>query len=204
MATIRDVAEQAGVATMTVSRVINNSGYVSDATRAKVEAAITDLGYVPNMLGPSLRFNQTNTLALILTDITNPFWTTVSSRCRRCRARAKLQRHPLQHRRKPAKTRPIFEYVVESGVSTASCLYQQTTRQNQSSLFKSRTCRSSSWIAACPNVDVDVVRGDSFWRCLSTSKTSRCIRTSGNRSSIRPTKHIYLNRTCRWLSSGNG
>ena len=78
MPTIRDVAKQAGVATMTVSRVINNSGYVSDATRAKVEAAIADLGYVPNMLGPSLRFNQTNTLALVLTDITNPFWTTVA------------------------------------------------------------------------------------------------------------------------------
>ena len=57
---------------MTVSRVINNSGYVSDATRAKVEAAIEELGYIPNMLGPSLRFSQTNTLALIVVDITNP------------------------------------------------------------------------------------------------------------------------------------
>lgn len=78
MPTIRDVAKRAGVATMTVSRVINNSDYVSETTRAKVEAAITELGYVPNMLGPSLRFDQTNTLAVILTDITNPFWTTVA------------------------------------------------------------------------------------------------------------------------------
>lgn len=78
MPTIRDVAKRAGVATMTVSRVINNSGYVSDMTRSKVEEAIDELGYVPNMLGPSLRFNQTNTLALVLTDITNPFWTTLA------------------------------------------------------------------------------------------------------------------------------
>jgi LacI family transcriptional regulator len=78
MPTIRDVAKRAGVASMTVSRVINDSGYVSDKTRAKVEAAIMELGYVPNMLGPSLRFNQTKTLALIITDITNPFWTTVA------------------------------------------------------------------------------------------------------------------------------
>ncbi len=63
---------------MTVSRVINDSGYVSDETRAKVESAIVELCYVPNMLGPSLRFNQTFTLALILTDITNPFWTTIA------------------------------------------------------------------------------------------------------------------------------
>ncbi|NCF68042.1 MAG: substrate-binding domain-containing protein [Chloroflexi bacterium] len=78
MPTIRDVAKRAGVASMTVSRVINNSGYVSEATRAKVEAAVEELGYVPNMLGPSLRFNQTNTLALVVTDITNPFWTTIA------------------------------------------------------------------------------------------------------------------------------
>lgn len=78
MSTIKDVAKRAGVATMTVSRVINKSGYVSDATRSKVEAAIAELGYVPNMLGPSLRFNQTKTLAVVLTDITNPFWTTLA------------------------------------------------------------------------------------------------------------------------------
>ncbi|MBN1122288.1 MAG: LacI family DNA-binding transcriptional regulator [Anaerolineae bacterium] len=78
MATIRDVAKRAGVAPITVSRVVNNSGYVSDKTRIRVEQAIEELGYIPNMLGPSLRFKQTNTLALILTDITNPFWTTVA------------------------------------------------------------------------------------------------------------------------------
>ena len=76
--TIRDVARRAGVAPITVSRVINNSGYVSQTTRTRVEAAIDELGYVPNMLGPSLRFKQTMTLAVVLTDITNPFWTTVT------------------------------------------------------------------------------------------------------------------------------
>ena len=75
---IRDVAKRAGVAPITVSRVINNSGYVSHKTRVKVEAAIKALGYVPNMLGPSLRFRQTHTLALVVTDIANPFWTTIA------------------------------------------------------------------------------------------------------------------------------
>ena len=78
MVTIRDVAKLAGVSPITVSRVINNSDYVSQATRARVEAAIDELKYVPNMLGPSLRFKQTMTLALVLTDITNPFFTTVA------------------------------------------------------------------------------------------------------------------------------
>ena len=78
MTTIRDVAKRAGVAPITVSRVINNSGYVSEKTRARVEVAVADLGYVPNVLARSLRSKRTNTLALILTDVSNPFWTTVA------------------------------------------------------------------------------------------------------------------------------
>jgi len=78
MPTIKDVAKLAGVAPITVSRVINASGYVSDETRRRVEAAIEELGYVPNRVARSLRSKQTHTLALILTDITNPFWTTVA------------------------------------------------------------------------------------------------------------------------------
>ena len=78
MPTIRDVAKRAGVAPITVSRVINNSNYVRQETKARVEAAIDELGYVPNMLGLGLRFKQTMTLAVVITDITNPFWTTVT------------------------------------------------------------------------------------------------------------------------------
>ena len=78
MPTIRDVAKLAGVAPITVSRVINHSGYFSGDTRLHVEAAINQLGYVPNTLARSLRSRHTNTLALVLTDITNPFWTTVT------------------------------------------------------------------------------------------------------------------------------
>jgi len=78
MPTIRDVAKRAGVAPITVSRVINNSGYVSAQTRARVEKAIEELQYVPNTLAQSFRFKRTNTLALVVSDITNPFWTTVT------------------------------------------------------------------------------------------------------------------------------
>ena len=78
MATIRDVAKLAGVAPITVSRVINNDGYISEKTRRKVEAAVLELDYIPNSLGPSLRSKRTQTLALVLSDITNPFWTTVA------------------------------------------------------------------------------------------------------------------------------
>jgi len=78
MPNIQDVAKRAGVAPITVSRVINNNGYVSAKTRQRVEAAIRELDYIPNALGPSLRTKRTMTLALVLSDLTNPFWTTVA------------------------------------------------------------------------------------------------------------------------------
>ncbi len=77
MTTIRDVARLAGVAPITVSRVLNNVGPVKIETRARVEAAIAQLHFVPNVLARSLRFKRTQTLALVITDITNPFWTRV-------------------------------------------------------------------------------------------------------------------------------
>ena len=78
MSTIRDVARHAGVSTMTVSRVINRSGYTSAATRASVERAIAELGYVPNAVARHLRSKVTKTIALVLSDITNPFFTTIA------------------------------------------------------------------------------------------------------------------------------
>lgn len=78
MPTIYDVAQHAGVAPATVSRVINDSGYVSVQTRERVEQAIAELGYRPNRLARGLRSKQTQTIGLVLSDITNPFWTTVA------------------------------------------------------------------------------------------------------------------------------
>ena len=78
MVNIRDVAKQAGVSAITVSRVVNNSGVVNSATRDRVNKAIVELGYVPNSLAKSFRSKQTCLIALVLSDITNPFWTTVA------------------------------------------------------------------------------------------------------------------------------
>jgi len=75
MPTVLDVAKRAGVAPITVSRVINNSGYISLSTRERVEAAVKELGYVPNTIARGLRSKRTHTLALVVTDITNPYFT---------------------------------------------------------------------------------------------------------------------------------
>jgi LacI family transcriptional regulator len=63
--TLRDVAEIAGVSTKTVSRVVNNQGEISDATRSRVQAAIEQLGYRPNILARSLIHRRTDTLAVV-------------------------------------------------------------------------------------------------------------------------------------------
>jgi LacI family transcriptional regulator len=76
--TIRDVAARAGVTGMTVSRVVNQSGPVSAAVRERVEQAILELGYVPSRLARGLRSSRTLTIALILSDVTNPFFTTIA------------------------------------------------------------------------------------------------------------------------------
>ncbi len=75
---MRDVARLAGVSAMTVSRVLNDPRMVSPETRARVLAAVRELGYLPNAVARSLSRGRTNMLALILSDIQNPFFTTLS------------------------------------------------------------------------------------------------------------------------------
>jgi LacI family transcriptional regulator len=76
--TISDVARRAGVSTVTVSRVLNRERNVNSLTRERVERAIADLGYVPNVVARSLRSKRTHSLALVLPDVTNVFWTTIA------------------------------------------------------------------------------------------------------------------------------
>ena len=75
--TIRDVAQRAGVSPMTVSRVINESELVSADTRRRVEDAIAELGYVPSRLARGLSAKRTGTLAVIVPDVANPFFTLI-------------------------------------------------------------------------------------------------------------------------------
>lgn len=77
MATMKDVARLAGVSTSTVSHVINNNRFVSDAVREKINAAITQLNYAPSALARSLKLNQTRTIGMLLTASSNPFYSEV-------------------------------------------------------------------------------------------------------------------------------
>lgn len=74
MPTIKEVAEKASVSPTTVSHVINQTRFVSEDVRARVMAAMDELGYQPNALARSLRRGQTFTIGLILPDSANPFF----------------------------------------------------------------------------------------------------------------------------------
>lgn len=73
-ATLHDVARVAGVSFKTVSNVINNHPYVRDTTRAKVEEAIKELGYRPNLTARSLRSGQTGAITLALPQLKLPYF----------------------------------------------------------------------------------------------------------------------------------
>ena len=75
---IKDVAKAAGVSTATVSRVLSNGEHVRPEVRKRVMEAVEQLAYRPNLLARSLRSQQTNTIGLIVSDIRNPFFTSIS------------------------------------------------------------------------------------------------------------------------------
>ncbi|MFG1732991.1 HTH-type transcriptional regulator DegA [Paenibacillus sp. GM2FR] len=74
MSSIKDVANLAGVAVGTVSRVINNSGAVKPATRRKVEQAIQELNYIPNEIARNFKMRKSKMVALLLPSIWHPFF----------------------------------------------------------------------------------------------------------------------------------
>jgi LacI family transcriptional regulator len=79
--TIQHVAEKAGVSITTVSRVLNGKAEkyrISQKTKEKVVKTASDLGYIPDQLARGLRIKRTNTIGLIIPDISNPFFSTIA------------------------------------------------------------------------------------------------------------------------------
>lgn len=74
MATLKDVAAKSGLTVTTVSRVLNNRGYISDTTREKVYEAMRELNYRPNEVARSLSKKSTNTIGVIVPHIRHPYF----------------------------------------------------------------------------------------------------------------------------------
>lgn len=77
MATIKDVARMAGVSTATVSAVVNESAYVSPDLRKRVLASVRELNYSPSLAARNLRHGRSQLIALVVSDLANPFFARV-------------------------------------------------------------------------------------------------------------------------------
>ena len=72
--TIKDIAEMAGVSKATVSRVMNNSGYVAAETRTKIENLMKEYDYMPSALAVNLSRQETSTIGVVVPEIGNTFY----------------------------------------------------------------------------------------------------------------------------------
>ena len=72
--TIHDVARDAGVSVTTVSHVLNQTRFVSEPVRARVQAAVQQLHYIPSALARSLKNNRTHTIGMIIPNSSNPYF----------------------------------------------------------------------------------------------------------------------------------
>lgn len=77
MATMKDISRLAGVSLSTVSHVINNSRFVSEEIRERVEKVVRELNYTPSLVARSLKVKETNTLGMLVTASRNPFFAEV-------------------------------------------------------------------------------------------------------------------------------
>lgn len=72
--TIYDIAKAAGVSPGTVSRTLNNIGYIKEETREKIEKVMQDLKYIPNRAARTLKTKKTQIIMLAIPDTDNPFY----------------------------------------------------------------------------------------------------------------------------------
>src|SRR5690348_14837575 len=79
--TLKDVAAYCGVAASTVSRALSNPGRVNPTTRERILAAAAELDYRPNTQARALHSGRTGTIALLVSDVTNPFYFDIIRGC---------------------------------------------------------------------------------------------------------------------------
>ncbi len=87
---VRDIAERAGVSLGTVSNVLNRPDRVGSETRARVQQAIDEMGFVRNEAARQLRAGRSRTIGLLVLDVGNPFFTDIAAGVELAAAKAGL------------------------------------------------------------------------------------------------------------------
>lgn len=75
MTNIRDIAKKSGYSASTVSRFLNQTGYVSQSAKQAIQQVIDELDYVPNALARDLSKGKSNTIGIVIPQMQHPFFT---------------------------------------------------------------------------------------------------------------------------------
>lgn len=89
--TLKDVAKEAGLAVETVSRVLNNRGYISEKTRKKVYEAMDKIGYKPNMVARTLSKGRSDAISVIIPHMIHPYFSQMLSEIERYASEKQFQ-----------------------------------------------------------------------------------------------------------------
>ncbi|WP_157956711.1 LacI family DNA-binding transcriptional regulator [Salinicola halimionae] len=111
------MAKAAGVGMGTVSRVINDSGYVGKETRQRVQAAIESLSFKPNFIASGMRSNRLRSIGVIVSDITNPMFATIVQKAQQILLENDYQLFLGVTNDDPALEAQLFQTLEHQGVS---------------------------------------------------------------------------------------
>ncbi len=89
--TLKDVAKEAGLAVETVSRVLNNRGYISEKTRKKVYEAMEKIGYKPNIVARTLSRGRSDAISVIMPHMIHPYFSQMLSEIERYASEKQFQ-----------------------------------------------------------------------------------------------------------------
>lgn len=129
MATIYDIAKLAGVSPATVSRALNQKTQVKAETRRKILEIAEELNYSPNYLARSLKKRQTHTISLVISDVTNPFFTTLARGVEDTASRQGFNTILCNTDEDPAKEREYLDLMLRrrvDGLIISSCSQGET------------------------------------------------------------------------------
>ena len=124
MATIYDIAARAGTSPATVSRALSGTGSVREETRRRIVDIAREMNYSPNLLARSLVKKKTYTIALVISDITNPFFTTLARGVEDTAARHGFNTIFCNTDENPEKEKTYVELMLQrrvDGILVASC-----------------------------------------------------------------------------------
>lgn len=114
--TVKEVAKEAGVSTATISRVLNNSGYVSKHAREQVLSTVQRLNYQPNSIARSLKQDKSRSIGIVLPDMTNPYFMKISRQVQRRCVSEGYHLLFMDTEEDPAKEKEALDFLMEMRV----------------------------------------------------------------------------------------